>query len=208
MDQQNLLSDGRRRRSARSRKAILTSAKEVFLEKGYLKTTFKDISSRAGIGYGTIYLHFSDKEELMQTLVDGIMEEVDKVVYIEYHPSKYNDVREIVFIQIKTVLNLAIDNKYLFRIIWDALSHSQSTRSYWEEIFERFIQRTMEDLRYSQKQGLARPQNERIIAKSLVYMIREFLWDLVWEHETDVDEVSYYLVELYIGGAYFPVRQS
>ncbi len=208
MDQQKLLSDGRRRRSARSRKAILISAKEVFLEKGYQKTTFKDISSRAGIGYGTIYLHFSDKEELMQTLVDGIMEEAYKVVYIEYHPSKFNDVREIAFTQIKAVLNLAIENRNLFRIIWDALSHSQSTRSYWEEIFERFIQRIIEDLRYSQKHGLARPLNERVIAKSLVYMVREFLWDLVWERETDVDEVSYHLIELYIGGAYFPVQQS
>ncbi len=206
MDHQKPITDGRKRRSVRTRKAILNATKEAFLEKGYLKTTFKDISNRAGIGYGTIYLHFSCKEELMQALVDGIMEEVDKVVYIDYHPSEFYDVREIVYAQIRAVLKLALDNRNTFRIIWDALAHSESTNRYWEDIFERFTQRTAKDLCYSKEHGLARPLNEMIIAKSLVYMVREFLWDLVWERETDVDEVSKHLVELYIGGAYLPAH--
>ena len=50
--------------------------------------------------------------------------------------------------------------------------------------------------------------NKRIVAKSLVYMVHEFLWGLVWERETDVDEISKDLVELYIGGAYRPGRDS
>lgn len=206
MDNQKLVTDGRKKRSSRTRKAILCAAKDAFLEKGYLKTTFKDISNRAGIGYGTIYLHFSCKEELMQAIVDGIMEKVDKVVYIDYHPSEFHDVREIVYTQISAVFKLALDNRNVFRIIWDALAHSESTNNYWEDIFERFIQRTAKDLRYSKEHGLARPLNEMIIAKSLVFMVREFLWDLVWDRETDVDEVSKHLVELYIGGAYLPAQ--
>lgn len=51
------------------------------------------------------------------------------------------------------MLKLARDNRNLFRIIWDAVSHLQPTRLYWEAIFERFIQRTVEDLHYSGEHG-------------------------------------------------------
>lgn len=196
--------DGRKRRSARTRGNILESAKAVFLEKGYLKTTFKDISSRAGIGYGTVYTHFSGKEELLRALVDDIMEKINKVVYIDYRPSRFSDVREIVYNQIHTVLKLAADNRNSLRIIWDALGHSESTSRYWDSIFDRFIERTVEDLSYSQEHHLAKPLNKRIVAKTIVYMIREFLWDVVWERETDIQEISENLIEVYIGGAYRP----
>ncbi|MEW5784311.1 MAG: TetR/AcrR family transcriptional regulator [Bacillota bacterium] len=194
--------DGRKKRSACTRKAILESAKSVFLEKGYTGTTFKDISSRAGIGYGTVYIHFKDKEELLQNLVDDVMTKIGKVVYINYSPSRYADVREIVYNQIYSVLKLARENRHVFQIIWDALGHSKVTRSYWDDIFNRFIERTIEDLHYSQEHHLARPLQTKIIAKGIVYMIREFLWDIVWERENDIEQISENLFELYTGGVY------
>ena len=200
--------DGRKRRSARTRKAILDAAKTVFLEKGYLKTTFKEISGRAGIGYGTVYSHFTGKEELLRALVDDLMNKVDKVVYINYNPSRRADVYEIVYNQIYTVLALAAENRDSFRIIGDALGHSKKIRLYWDSIFDRFVARTMEDLGYSQAHNLARPLNRRIIAKTLVYAAREFLWDVVWERETDIREITANLIELYIGGAYLPEENS
>ena len=195
--------DGRTKRSMRTRKAILASAQAVFLEKGYTGTTFKDISRRAAVGYGTVYVHFKDKEELLRTLVDHIMDQIGEVVYVQYSPSRPADVREIVYNQILTALKLARENRHIFKIIWDALGHSAATRSYWNVIFDRFIERTVEDLRYSQEHQLARPLEKRIIAKCIVYMIREFLWDVVWEREHDIEEISENLIELYLAGAYW-----
>lgn len=43
---------------------ILESANEFFFRYGYKKTSIDEIAAEAGIGKGTVYLHFSSKEEL------------------------------------------------------------------------------------------------------------------------------------------------
>jgi len=46
------------------RQAILDAADRMFLRHGYRRTTIEDIARDAGIGKGTVYLHFSRKEEI------------------------------------------------------------------------------------------------------------------------------------------------
>ncbi len=47
------------------RDIILHAAIKVFAEKGLTNTTIKDISVEAGIGKGTVYEYFKDKEEII-----------------------------------------------------------------------------------------------------------------------------------------------
>lgn len=57
-------------RDKRSR--ILDAAETVFAEKGYVSATIQDISSLAGVGDGTVYDYFKNKEDLlMHTLKEG-----------------------------------------------------------------------------------------------------------------------------------------
>ncbi|MEM9493479.1 MAG: TetR/AcrR family transcriptional regulator [Myxococcota bacterium] len=51
-----------------TREAILTAALEVFSERGFHAATVPQVARRAGIGAGTIYGHFSSKEELGNAL--------------------------------------------------------------------------------------------------------------------------------------------
>lgn len=44
---------------------IIGSAVKVFAKKGFAKTTINDIANAAGIGKGTIYEYFSNKEEII-----------------------------------------------------------------------------------------------------------------------------------------------
>src|SRR5579883_1238210 len=44
---------------------ILQVAEEVLLEKGYYETSIDEIAARVGIAKGTVYLHFSSKEDLV-----------------------------------------------------------------------------------------------------------------------------------------------
>lgn len=44
--------------------AILDAADRLFAQFGFKKTTVEEIAQEAGIGKGTIYLHFKSKEEL------------------------------------------------------------------------------------------------------------------------------------------------
>ncbi|WP_224372856.1 TetR/AcrR family transcriptional regulator [Hyalangium versicolor] len=52
--------------SSDPRTAILNAAGEVFARFGFKKASMEDIARRAGVGKGSIYLHFESKEELFE----------------------------------------------------------------------------------------------------------------------------------------------
>ena len=56
-------------KSALRRDAILAAALEEFSARGFAAARLEDVAQRAGVGKGTIYLHFRDKEALFQELV-------------------------------------------------------------------------------------------------------------------------------------------
>ena len=55
--------------AADRRQAILDAALDVFAEKGFASARLEDVASRAGIAKGTIYLYFTDKQDLFRNLV-------------------------------------------------------------------------------------------------------------------------------------------
>jgi AcrR family transcriptional regulator len=57
-----------------AREAILDAADHLLARYGYRKMTVDDIAQEAGIGKGTIYLHFASKEEVTLSHVDRIVE--------------------------------------------------------------------------------------------------------------------------------------
>jgi TetR/AcrR family transcriptional regulator, fatty acid metabolism regulator protein len=59
---------------------ILQAAEEVLVEKGYYEMSMDEIAARVGIAKGTVYLHFSSKEDLVVTLFErDIQKFVDMV---------------------------------------------------------------------------------------------------------------------------------
>ena len=56
-----------RKDAERNRLRILQAAAEVFTEKG-LRATLDDVADRAGVGVGTVYRRFPDKEALVEAL--------------------------------------------------------------------------------------------------------------------------------------------
>ena len=64
-----------RRDAARNRERILAAAGEVFATRG-LEVTLDDIAHHAGVGVGTVYRRFHDKEQLIDALFDDRMEAI------------------------------------------------------------------------------------------------------------------------------------
>jgi AcrR family transcriptional regulator len=67
-----------RKDAARNRLRILAAAEELFAQRG-LGITLNDIAHHAVVGVGTVYRHFPDKAELIETLFH---ERVDEMVAI------------------------------------------------------------------------------------------------------------------------------
>ena len=59
-----------RRDAERNRQRILAAAAEVFTERG-LDVSLDEVARQAGVGVGTVYRRFADKDELIDTLFIG-----------------------------------------------------------------------------------------------------------------------------------------
>lgn len=58
------------------REAILDATDDFLARFGYRKMTIDDIAQAVGIGKGSVYLHFSSKEEIALSQVDRIIEQL------------------------------------------------------------------------------------------------------------------------------------
>jgi AcrR family transcriptional regulator len=67
-----------RQDAERIRRRIVAAAREVFRERG-VGATLDDVAAHAGVGVGTVYRRFANKEELVDALFDDMVETVDSL---------------------------------------------------------------------------------------------------------------------------------
>jgi TetR/AcrR family transcriptional repressor of mexJK operon len=67
-------------RSDRKRKALLLAATELFLDKGYDRTSMDDVAAKAAVSKPTVYKYFSDKEQLFAEIVRATTGQIDDLV--------------------------------------------------------------------------------------------------------------------------------
>src|SRR3990170_8808023 len=67
----------RERRIAARKSTILYAAGRLFAERGYHRTTTKDIAIEADVSEGTIYNYFTSKEDLLMGLMEQLTERMN-----------------------------------------------------------------------------------------------------------------------------------
>ncbi len=60
------------RTECEARRAILQAARTRFLHYGFKKTTIDEIAADAGVGKGSVYLHFCSKEDILLTIARDV----------------------------------------------------------------------------------------------------------------------------------------
>jgi len=69
---------------------IIQKATELFLNLGFKSVTMDDIAAKMGISKKTIYIHFSNKKDIVAVVTDSIFEQVssdiDKICALEQNP--------------------------------------------------------------------------------------------------------------------------
>ncbi|MFN8535580.1 MAG: TetR/AcrR family transcriptional regulator [Dehalococcoidia bacterium] len=67
-------------RKQRTRATLLGAARTLFAERGFEATTIAAIGERAELGFGTFYLHFRDKDDVLRAVVEeGLAELRDQI---------------------------------------------------------------------------------------------------------------------------------
>lgn len=60
-------------KTARTRRAIVVAALDMFLERGFSETRMIDVAKRAGVAKGTLYIYFTDKEALFEGVLRDVI---------------------------------------------------------------------------------------------------------------------------------------
>ncbi len=83
---------------------ILESSKAIFSSKGYYEAHVEDIIKAAGVGKGTFYLYFKNKEEIFVSLLVRFLEEWEEVVLRDSERLRSDDILEYFMTLIKRSL--------------------------------------------------------------------------------------------------------
>ena len=75
------------------RKNILQAAEAIFSESGYSRARIQEIARRAGVGDGTIYQYFKNKEDILFTLPIEHSRELISIHKARFHDSKDTEFR-------------------------------------------------------------------------------------------------------------------
>jgi AcrR family transcriptional regulator len=187
------------------REEILSAAEQVFAAKGFFPTTMSDIARRAEFGTGTLYKYFKSKEELYFTLIDGKVEEINRLVKTEL--SQRNSAVE----RIKKVLRLQFEfierNRDFFRIYISERSRFEWTvkddlgRGLHEKMVS-YIDILSEVISQGIKKGEFRSMDPRDLAHGFVGIVNSFVFEWLISREpypliSKLDTV----IEIFLNGA-------
>lgn len=199
---EQVIVDGRTKRGLANKQSILKAAKEIFLTKGYLDSTIMDITKRAGVGCGTPYTHFKGKDDILWNLFEEVADEFSQTFYKPFKPVSIQELETRQALEIRHVMELAVRHRPILQITYQAMGLSEMIKQQLDELFEKYIEKTIDDINYSRRKGFYRADlAPQITAKTIVYMIRELFWDVVFEKENNIEAISRVLTTLYLHGA-------
>ncbi len=116
----------------KTKRKIFETSMELFAKKGYEATSIEEITSIVGVAKGTLYYHFSSKEEIFNFLVAEGMKLLKNSIEIKI--SKTNSyiekLKAIILIQIKIIIKYENFITMLLSQIWGQEPRNIKCRSY------------------------------------------------------------------------------
>ena len=105
---------------------------ELFAKKGYEATSIEEITSIVGVAKGTLYYHFSTKEEIFYFLVEEGMKLLKNSIDIKTSnlEKSIDKLKAIILIQIKVIKKYENFISILLSQIWGQESRNKKCREY------------------------------------------------------------------------------
>lgn len=200
----NQTEDKRHLRSIKTKKKLLEAAKDIFLQEGFQKATISQMIKKASVGYGTAYVHFEGKEDLLIVLMEDVMEKFFEIAEITFLPATKQEAEEMIAKQAYSFLKMAEAERDMMQVFEQAIGISTLVSDKWKAIREKFIGRISRDITYAQQHGLAREgMNAEIVARGWFFTNEMYLWEIVRnEHHSSVEEVARTITSIYATGLY------
>jgi AcrR family transcriptional regulator len=127
---------GKKKTSTRDR--ILKEALTLFSSKGYRAATMRDIAAEVGVRQGAIYNHFKNKEEILETLLNDLMESALVNLFGDLEMPGIHRKGKSILAKIATTFKLISfdpENEALFRLMMQELFRNRRIRELYHEHF-------------------------------------------------------------------------
>ena len=93
----------REQKKAKTRKAILEAAVQLFSKKGFDKTSIDELAKEAGIGKGTIYTYFKTKTDILKAFCEDELDYIHSELASKTNPNApFLDQIHTIFYAVKT----------------------------------------------------------------------------------------------------------
>ncbi|MEH7107452.1 TetR/AcrR family transcriptional regulator [Bacillus sp. JJ1764] len=196
--------DKRHLRSLKTRQKLLEAAREVFLKDGFQKATITQMIKKANIGYGTAYVHFEGKEDILIVLMEDVMEKFYEIAEITFFPTSKEEAEQIIKEQATAFLKMAEMERNMMQVFEQGIGISTAIADKWKTIREKFIQIISKDIAYAQHKGLARSElKHELVARGWFFMNEMYLWEIVRnERQDSIEEIAETITSVYTKGLY------
>jgi len=162
----------------KTKRKIFEASMKLFAEKGYDATSIEEITATVGVAKGTLYYHFSSKEEIFQFLVEEGVKLLKNSIAIKTSKltNSLDKIRAIVLIELKILVKYESFMTIILSDIWGTGPRSKMCRNY---VFE-YIQMIEEIVEEGIRKGEIIEADANVIASgifgfvcsSLIYKLR------------------------------------
>jgi AcrR family transcriptional regulator len=168
-----VLPNTRERSRIETRRRLIEAGTELFARRGFARTRAADISRRAGVAVGTLYLHFNDKEALLREILFQGFEELHAVVQ-RVAAIEYPSVSESVRAHTEGLVGYAAEHPSLFQILF---STEVATTAAGAELRESLVAHQEERLRAGMADGYFRADlDSAVAAHAVIGMLTQVLY--------------------------------
>lgn len=112
------LPTARQRSQTETRARLMESAIKLFAASGSINTTTKDLAAEAGVAVGTVYLHFRDKDALLEEVLKVALRHLK--LELSQAATKPKDSGTLVRQKMEGLVNFTENNPELAAILFDA----------------------------------------------------------------------------------------
>lgn len=116
----------------KTKRKIFETSMDLFAKKGYEATSIEEITSVVGVAKGTLYYHFSSKEEIFYFLIEEGMKLLKNSIYIKTSnlENSLDKLKSIILIQIKIIVKYESFISILLSQIWGQEPRNRKCREY------------------------------------------------------------------------------
>ena len=116
----------------KTKRKIFETSMELFAKKGYDNTSIEEITATVGVAKGTLYYHFTSKEEIFNFLIQEGMKLLKNSIEIKSGKcdNAVDKLRAVILIQIKVLAKYESFISVLLSQIWGNEPRNKNCRNY------------------------------------------------------------------------------